>query len=282
MIPIRDDNPRFYFPIMTVGLIAVNALVFIVELSQGPRLEDFIWTYGYVPAEFVHSREELREEMEAAAPEKVVMDRYGRVRVDFWGNPITRRAALPYEKVIAVPAWINIFTCMFLHGGWGHLLGNMLYLWIFGSSIEQRLGGAAYLVFYVVTGLAGNLLHTAFDPSVMPLVGASGAISGVMGGYILLYPRARIYALVPAGWYWFTARLPGWIFLGIYFFLQNLFPALGGVVSGRQGSNVAFLAHIGGFLAGLVLVYFFPKRKLPYYARPAAAYADDDDADVVI
>jgi len=282
MIPIRDDNPKFFLPAVTIGLIVINSLVFLVEIAQGPRMENFIWKYGFVPAELVHSREELREEMEQAAPETLVKDRYGRVRVDFWGNAITRRVALPFKEVIAVPAWINIFTCMFMHGGWGHLLGNMLYLWIFGASVEQKLGGPAYLVFYIVTGLAGNLAHTAMEASVMPLVGASGAISGVMGGYILLYPRSRIYAIVPLGWYWFTARLPAWIFLGIYFFLQNLFPALSGIVAGEQRSNVAFLAHIGGFLAGLVLVYFFPKRKLPYYARPAAAYADDDDADVVI
>ena len=279
MIPIRDDNPRFFFPKITVGLIAVNVLVYMVQARQAS--DDIIWTYGYVPAELVKSRAELKEDMEEAAPERVVADRYGRVRVDFWGNPITRRVALPFKQVIAIPAWINIFTCMFLHGGWGHLLGNMLYLWIFGSSVEQRLWGWAYIMFYLVTGLAGNLLHTVFDASVMPLVGASGAISGVMGGYILLYPRARIFALVPVGWY-LTVRLPAWIFLGVYFFLQNLFPALGGIVSGQQGSNVAFLAHIGGFLGGLVLVWFFPRRKLPYYARPAAAYSDEDDADIVI
>src|ERR1041385_9030607 len=118
MIPLHDDNPRFVFPSITVALIVLNALVFLVELGQGSQLDKFIWKYGYVPAELVHSREELREEMKEAAPNKVV-------GVDFWGNPITRKVALPFKEVIAVPAWINIFTCMFLHGGWGHLLGNM-------------------------------------------------------------------------------------------------------------------------------------------------------------
>src|SRR5262245_24185702 len=109
MIPIRDDNPRFFFPSITVGLIVLNALVYLVELGKGSGLETFIWKYGFVPAELVHSREELREEMEEASPERVVKDRFGNVRVDFWGNPITRKVALPFKEVIAIPAWVNIF-----------------------------------------------------------------------------------------------------------------------------------------------------------------------------
>jgi hypothetical protein len=171
---------------------------------------------------------------------------------------------------------------MFMHGGWMHIIGNMWYLWIFGNNVEDRLGPILYLALYLATGLAGNLAHTAFDASVVPLVGASGAISGVMGAYVLAFPRARVLAAVPLGWYWMTVKLPAWIFLGIYFVFQNLFPALGGAVSGHEKSNVAFLAHIGGFIVGAVLILVLPKQPTLAVDRPAPAYDDDDDADIVI
>ena len=172
-----------------------------------------------------------------------------------------------------------MFTCMFLHGGWAHLLGNMLYLWIFGNNIEDRLGRVLFLIFYLGTGVVGNLAHTYFEGSWVPLVGASGAISGVMGGYVLVHPHAHILAIIPLGWYWFTAKLPAWVFLGVYIVLQNLFPA---TLGGReQGAGVAYWAHIGGFAAGAALIFLLPRRPVPAYARPARPI-DDDDADIII
>ena len=280
MIPLRDDNPTFHPCFMTVGLIVVNVLVFLVELSQGPDLQRFVWKYGYVPAELVSSRADLRRAMIENAPERPVVDRHGRIRVDFFGNPITRRVDLPFDDAVAIPAWINIFTGMFLHGGWLHLLGNMLYLWIFGNNIEDRLGPVLFIIFYLATGVAGNLAHTFFDSAAVPLVGASGAISGVMGGYILLFPHARVLAGVPFGWYLFTVKLPAWVFLGVYYLMQNLSGALRGALA-DHGDSVAYLAHIGGFVAGIALIYAFPHRAVPRFARPVPAY-DDDDADIVI
>jgi membrane associated rhomboid family serine protease len=280
MIPLRDDNPTFHPCVVTVGLIVVNVLVFLAEKSGGDAgMQRMIWKYGYVPAELVRSREEVRREMTDNAPERVVTDRYGRVRINRFGAPITQPVQPPVREAVALPAWINIFTCMFLHASWWHLIGNMLYLWIFGNNIEDRLGPVLFLVFYLATGVAGNLAHTAYEANAVPLVGASGAISGVMGGYILLFPHARVLAILPLGWYPLYVKVPAWIFLGVYFVFQNVFPAVHGGLAGIR-SAVAFLAHIGGFVAGMALIYIFPHRRLPRIVRRYAP--DPDDADIVI
>jgi membrane associated rhomboid family serine protease len=190
------------------------------------------------------------------------------------GRPIVVRQDIPVKAATATPAWVSMFTCMFLHGGWMHLIGNMLYLWIFGNNIEDRLGPVLFLVFYIGTGVVANLAHTFFEMSWIPLVGASGAISGVMGGYIMLFPRARILAVVPVYYYMYSVKLPAWVFLLIYVVLQNLVPAFGG------GGPVAYWAHIGGFVGGLALIHLFPHRKIPATAQ--ARPIDDDDADFVL
>ena len=270
MLPIRDDNPTSSVPYVTVGLIVLNLLIFVVEIVQPGRdgMERFIWKYGYVPAELAHGQAEMQREMDAN-PQLVP------VRNRFTGAQGFMPVPLPVEDAAAVPAWINIFTCMYLHGGWAHLLGNMLYLWIFGNNIEDRLGPILYFVFYTATGLLGNLLHTFFDAAAVPLVGASGAISGVMGAYILLYPHARLTAIIPIGWYPATANLPAWIFLGVYIVVQNLFPAT--FSSGGQG-GVAYWAHIGGFVGGFALIKLFPLKPQLYRPPPPP----DDDADFVL
>ena len=270
MIPIRDDNPTFSKPYVTVGLIVINCLVFLIEVGSGKQgMQEIIWKYGFVPAELVRSDAELSREMNKLAPEEPVFDPMRGVFVV--------RGESPYVPVKAVPAWINIFTAMFLHGGWMHLIGNMLFLWIFGNNIEDRLGHVQFVVFYLLTGLIGNLAHTLFQPSAQPLVGASGAISGVMGGYILVHPHAHILAVLPLGFVLTTVKLPAWVFLGVYLVFQNLFPAIGGY----QQSPVAYLAHIGGFVAGMALIYLFPHRKVGTYARPARPI-DDEEADFII
>lgn len=280
MIPIRDDNPTAGTPVVTIALIVINVLVFFAELGQGQRMQEFIWKYGYVPAELTESRTDLRRAMIEDAPLQPATDQFGNRLVDPFGRPLARRVPLPFDEATALPAWLNIFTCMFLHGGWGHLLGNMLYLWIFGNNVEDRLGPLLFLVFYLATGLVGNLAHTLFDSGVVPLVGASGAISGLMGGYLLLFPHARVLALVPAGWYWFTVKLPAWIFLGVYVVLQNAFPVLGGFVGAAgQRSAVAYLAHLGGFVGGMAFIHLFPHRPAPQQPRREIS---DDDADLVI
>jgi membrane associated rhomboid family serine protease len=152
----------------------------------------------------------------------------------------------------------HVFTSMFLHGSWLHLLGNMWFLYLFGNNVEDSMGRLRFLVFYLVSGVAAALLQVALDPgSVIPMVGASGAISGVMGGYLVLYPRVRVYTFVPIGFFLMSIALPAWTMLLYWFALQ----LLGGVtmIAGSQGGGVAFGAHVGGFLAGLVLVKLFAR-----------------------
>ncbi|MBI5765143.1 MAG: rhomboid family intramembrane serine protease [Planctomycetes bacterium] len=280
MIPIRDDNPTWHPSFVTIALIAINALVFFVELGQGQNFQTFLWKYGFVPAEFFDSKDELRTSMIEKAPSGRITDGRGHFLVDGFGQPILRRVELPYNDTIAIPPWINLITCMFLHGGWMHLIGNMVFLWVFGNNIEDKLGPALFLFFYLASGIAGSLAHAYVDPGVVPLVGASGAISGVLGGYILLFPHARVLAVVPLGWYWFTIKLPAWAFLGVYYLSQNIFGALRGSFMGDD-SNVAYLAHLGGFAVGAGLIFLLPHRKTPA-VRPVYRPIDDKDADLII
>ncbi|MBX3394944.1 MAG: rhomboid family intramembrane serine protease [Phycisphaerae bacterium] len=278
MFPIRDNNPTSTVPYMTIGLILINTVVFILQLSAPHGLNDpLIWKYGFVPAELVFSSSEFDAAMNQYPPVKPITDRYGRSAIDFrTGKPIVQKDVDAIKAAEAIPATINIVTCMFLHGGWMHLIGNMLFLWVFGNNVEDRLGPALYLIFYLATGVCGNLAHTFFEPSLMPLVGASGAISGVMGAYLLLFPRSRILAIVPIGYYPVTLNLPAFMYLGFYILLQNLFPAF----RGSEG-NVAYWAHIGGFAAGMALIAVLPKR--PHHPRLVPAEdAGADDADFVL
>ena len=155
----------------------------------------------------------------------------------------------------------TLFTAMFLHGSWGHLLGNMLYLWIFGDNVEERLGWARFILFYLLTGLAATLTQVAIDPtSTLPNVGASGAIAGIMGGYLLLYPKARIVTLVG----YFIARVPAVIVL-IFWFAIQLFGGFGSLGGMSSDGGVAFFAHIGGFVTGFILIRLFAAPRRPEY-----------------
>lgn len=276
MIPIRDQNTTSSTPYVTILLIVLNIGIFLYQ-AWGPAGADrMIWKYGYIPAELVQGSADFAAHLENHPITRPVVDAQGR-RLQYLrtGQPVLQVDRVATESAPALPAWINIITCMFLHGGWMHLLGNMLYLWVFGNNIEDRLGPFLFTVFYLGTGVVGNLTHTYFDPGVVPLVGASGAISGVMGAYVLLFPRTRILALVPVGWYPLYVSLPAWVFLGIYFVIQNLYPA-----AFSAGGGVAYWAHIGGFVAGAELILVFPRRRPPPQARPASDV--DRQADVVI
>ena len=278
MFPIRDQNPTSSTAYVTIGLVVLNCLIFLFEAWGPVDQTKFTYKYGFVPAQLVHGSEGLREELREHPPMRQVRDLRGRPLVHVPSRrPVMEPVPIPIQTITAIPAWVNIFTCMFLHGGWMHLIGNMLYLWIFGNNIEDRLGSVLFIVFYLGTGVVGNLAHTVFDPGYMPLVGASGAISGVMGAYILLFPRTRILAIVPIGWYPMTVSLPAWIFLGFYFLIQNVYSTYFTVGQG----NVAYWAHIGGFVSGMALIFVFPHRKRPPVAQPAYD-PDKDDADLVI
>ena len=230
MIPLRDDNPTTIRPIVTVGLIAVNALVFLYQISLGSREGQlFVYQFGAIPAVIFGS------------------------------------STLP-SQLVAVPASFTILTSMFLHGGLMHLLGNMLYLWIFGNNVEDALGHARFVLFYLVAGVAASITHFLTDiTSQVPTIGASGAISGVLGAYILLYPRAQVLVLIPLGIFTRMMYIPAAIVLGFYFILQLL---QGTASLGRQGGGVAWFAHVGGFLAGLVLVGLLKQRTVRLFNPP--------------
>jgi membrane associated rhomboid family serine protease len=168
-------------------------------------------------------------------------------------------AALPPE-VVAVPAFATILTSMFLHGSWMHLIGNMLYLWVFGNNIEDIMGHARFIVFYAMCGVLAALSHALIDPmSTVPMVGASGAISGVLGAYLLLFPHARVLLLAPVVG---TTYVPAGIVLGFWIVMQLL---NGGATLGSKGGGVAFFAHIGGFIAGMLLIGLFKRPEVRFF-----------------
>ena len=227
MIPLRDDNPTEITPVVTVAFIVMCVLVFLYEISLPASMnEAFVYMYGAIPA--------------------VV---FGHVQ-------------LPPE-LMNLPAYGTLISSMFLHGGWMHLIGNMLYLWIFGNNIEDVMGHAKFIVFYGVCGVIAALSHAIIDPeSTIPMVGASGAISGVLGAYLLLYPRARVLVFIPIGFFSQMIYVPAAIVLGLWFLLQ-LFS--GGMSFGHEGGGVAFFAHIGGFLAGMVLIGLFKHPHIRFF-----------------
>ena len=229
MIPIRDDAPRTTTPYVNYFLIAANTLVFFFEISLGPASRtDFFYQFALVPSHFT-----------------------GFVH----GSP----------QFGAVDGILPIFSAMFLHGGWLHLIFNMWALWIFGDNVEEVLGHTKYLLFYLVSGLGAALLHIAFNlNSTVPTLGASGAIAGVMGAYFLMYPSARVLTLVPFFFLYLT-WLPAWLFIGFWFIVQFLSGAATVVPrSGQQTGGVAFWAHVGGFLTGVALIKLLPAQPRRY------------------
>ena len=233
MIPIRDDQPRFSTPYVTYFIIALNAVVFLFELSVGTQghraLNGLIYQFGVVPQHF-----ELAVQ--------------GSHKYDLPGQSLT------------------ILTSMFLHGGWLHIIFNMWFLWIFGDNIEDHLGHFSYLVFYLVSGFAAAVTHILLNMnSTAPTVGASGAIAGVMGAYVVLYPKARVLTLVPLIVFFTFWWLPAWVFLGYWFVLQFLSgTAMSIAETSSSAGGVAFWAHVGGFVAGVVLIKLLPERRGRY------------------
>lgn len=237
MIPLRDDVPARSVPFVNYGLIVLNVLFFIGELGMGADLDRFFFRAAVIPALYTGS-DLAFEGRDLAA---TLLDGELRTRV---------------------------LLSMFLHGGWAHLLGNMLYLWIFGDNVEDRCGHFKYLVFYLACGYAATWGHIWSDPSSrIPSIGASGAIAGVLGAYLSLYPHARVVTLLPLGFFVQLIQVPAVLFLGFWFVQQFLF-GLADIGSPSAGGGVAWWAHIGGFVAGLALVWVFqsPKR------RPAARH----------
>jgi membrane associated rhomboid family serine protease len=235
MFPIRDENPHFLMPFVTLALIAANGLSWALLQGLGfdPRLAESVCELGLIPGELL-----------GRLPAGVAI-------------PLGERAVCVIQ---GAPGWHTTVTSMFMHGGWFHLIGNMWFLWIFGNNVEDSMGHARFVVFYLACGLAAAALQVISQPdSGIPMVGASGAIGGVMGAYIVLYPRVRVHMLVIFGIFVRTIIVPASFMLGYWFLIQ----LLGGAVSlGRDGGGVAFWAHVGGFAAGAVLVFLFRDPQL--------------------
>ena len=231
MIPLHDDNPTHSFPVLTVGLIAICVLVFLWQITLPPQVaQEAIYSFGMIPAVL-----------------------FGEAR-------------LPAE-LASVPATLSVLTSMFMHGGWMHLIGNMLYLWIFGNNIEDSMGHVRFILFYVLCGVAAALTQAFQDPgSTIPMIGASGAIGGVLGAYAMLFPRAHVLVLVPVGFFLTTVRIPALLVLGFWFVLQFIQDAM--APAGQGG--VAHWAHIGGFVAGVILIVVFKHRHVPLFGGPRA------------
>ena len=227
MIPIHDDNPYRQTPYITITLIVLNILVFLYEILLGPGQQAFVYKFGAIPFELTHFKE---------------------------------LPNLPVAYKTPLPNIFTVFTSMFIHGGVLHLLGNMLYLWIFGDNVEYLMGRFRFLIFYLIVGFIAAFAYTIMDPnSTVPMIGASGAISGVLGAYAIKFPKARVRVLIFLFIFITTVQIPAYIVLGFWFFIQ----LLSGFSSiGNAGVGVAWWAHIGGFLAGMILVNKFQKRKI--------------------
>jgi membrane associated rhomboid family serine protease len=234
MFPYKDDNPTVRTPIATFALIAINVLVWVLLQGLGtePQLSQSVCQFGLVPGEVL-----------------------GRLPP---GTPVP--GGIDGCVTGAGHSWLTVLSSMFMHGGWLHLLGNMWFLWVFGNNIEDSMGRIRFVVFYLTTGLVAAATQALMNPSsAIPMVGASGAISGVMGAYIILYPRVRVHLVIFLGIFITRVAVPAFWMLGYWFLLQ----ILGGLPAvAREGGGVAFFAHAGGFVAGMLLVNLFKNPKL--------------------
>lgn len=227
MFPLRDENPTELIPFITVAIILANVAVWLTieNAGLGRPFLDALCNYGSIPGELT--------------------------------GALSPGQALPlgsYDCVAGGATWSTVLTSMFLHGSWGHLIGNMWFLWVFGNNVEDSMGHSRFVVFYLLTGVVAAAAHVMTAPaSGIPTVGASGAISGVMGAYMVLYPRVRVLTLV----FFYLVYLPAWLMLGYWFLIQFL---SGTVADG--GAGVAFWAHVGGFFAGVLLVKAFERKRL--------------------
>jgi membrane associated rhomboid family serine protease len=270
LLPLKDNIPTSRFPVVTAALILINVVVFIWQLSlsddpnssTSPKVpglsesDERIIELGAIPYRLTHPGKDCG----VVTATRGVADRLDPIVCE--GSEKRRKAEeTPGVEVVDLeepPFWITALTSMFMHGGWLHIIGNMLFLWVFGNNVEDRMGRLRFPLFYVLSGLVAVYAQSLVDPSAtVPTIGASGAVAGVLGGYILLHPRARVVTLVVIIFFITLIEIPAMILLGIWAVLQFL-PALGQI--GAQdvaGEEVAYLAHVGGFLFGLAMIRLF-------------------------
>jgi len=247
VIPIKDyAGPRRRFPWINWGIILVNIAVFLYQVSLGPQAQDFMFAYAVVPVALTHGIPQT------ALP----------------GVP----ANLPFHT--PDPVYLTIITSMFMHAGWLHIGGNMLFLYIFGDNVEDRMGHIPYLIFYLVCGIVAAIVQTAVAPnSTIPSLGASGAIAGVLASYLLLFPLARVRTIIFIFIFFTIVSVPAIILIGIWFLLQ-FFDGVASLATVQQGmGGVAYFAHVGGFVAGLIITLLFlprlrPPARISYPAFP--------------
>jgi membrane associated rhomboid family serine protease len=223
LIPYKDDNPTSTFPFVTIGIIVLNILIFLFEVASQSGIKDVTYAYGAIP-----------------------------------------HYILTFEKNQPVHPALTIFSSMFMHGGFFHLGGNMLYLWIFGNNIEDRLGHIRFIFFYIFCGIVSAYAYAVTNShSLIPMIGASGAVSGILGAYLLLFPRTHVHTLVFLGFFITTVRIPALIVIGFWAILQFV----NGLLSTglNEGGGVAWFAHIGGFLIGLLTIKLWLPKRTKYW-----------------
>ena len=222
ILPLKDENPTSRFPVVTVVLLSLNLIVFVGQLSSGSGIPGWAGAYGYVPAAF--------------------------------------SGRLAEGPDITGARWISVLVSMFLHGSVSHVAGNLLFLWIFGNNIEDVLGSVRFLLLYLLAGFGGHFAHFLSDPgSLVPTIGASGAISGILAAYLLRYPNARVHSLLFLVFYVRLIRIPAIVVIGLWF-LQQLWQGASSLGSGASSGGVAWFEHIGGFATGLLLFPVFEGR----------------------
>jgi len=232
MIPLKDDNPTSGRPIVTYFLIGSCVLIFLLQLSsQSYQTGHLFYSYGLIPSVLMGHKQ------------------------------------LPLDLYV-VPGYITIFTSMFMHGGFMHLIGNMLYMWIFADNIEDNLGKTKFIIFYLLSGIGAAMAQVLMDThSQIPMVGASGAIGGILGAYLINHPNARVLVLIPFGFFSQLIKIRALYVLGFWFVLQFINSSM----MSSEGGGVAYAAHIGGFVTGMILILFFNKkvtRKMKSRSRP--------------
>jgi rhomboid family protein len=272
LIPLKDNLPTDHFPLVTAIIIAINVAVFL--FFQGPSLSgDQVDTktvveYGAIPYRVTHPGDDcaLEVKLDQTTGNLVAND----VVCEGTTAYTEAKAAGALLNTDEAPAFLTLLTSMFMHGGWLHIIFNMLFLWIFGNNIEDSMGRFRYVAFYILGGLAAVLAQILVSPdSMVPTVGASGAIAAVLGGYMLLYPRAKVLTAIFIIIFFTFVEIPAFVMLGVWVLLQFL-PAVGQLAQpdAAGGGGVAYFAHIGGFIFGLAAIHLFAKRRSAHYDQP--------------